>query len=108
MRKRSVRVLLGLAAAATLALSATAAYGGFFAGTYAGRITGVQGISLPKGGNMKFKITAGGRVTSFKWSKIYVACTDGNVHPFFGTLTGKQWGETQYKHVDHHFRQFGV
>ena len=33
---------------------------------------------------------------------------DGNVHPFFGSLTGKQWGETQYKHCDHHFRQFGV
>ena len=34
--------------------------------------------------------------------------TDGNVHGFFGPLTGKQWGETQYKHLDHHFRQFGV
>lgn len=34
--------------------------------------------------------------------------TNGNVHRFFGPLTGKQWGETQYKHVDHHFRQFGV
>lgn len=33
---------------------------------------------------------------------------NGNVHPFFGKLTGKQWGETQYKHLDHHFRQFGV
>jgi hypothetical protein len=33
---------------------------------------------------------------------------DGNVHGFFGPLTGKQWGETQYKHLDHHFRQFGV
>jgi hypothetical protein len=33
---------------------------------------------------------------------------DGHVHPFFGKLTGKQWGETQYKHVDHHLRQFGV
>lgn len=33
---------------------------------------------------------------------------DGNVHGFFGKLTGKQWGETQYKHVDHHLRQFGV
>ena len=32
---------------------------------------------------------------------------DGNVHGFFGKLTGKQWGETQYKHVDHHLRQFG-
>ena len=36
------------------------------------------------------------------------AALDGNVHGFFGPLTGKQWGETQYKHVDHHFRQFGV
>ena len=34
--------------------------------------------------------------------------TDGNVHGFFGPLTGKQWGETQYKHLDHHLRQFGV
>ena len=34
--------------------------------------------------------------------------TDGNVHGFFGPLTGKQWGETQYKHLDHHFRQFRV
>lgn len=33
---------------------------------------------------------------------------EGNVHPFFGRLTGQQWGETQYKHVDHHLRQFGV
>ncbi|MEK7854797.1 MAG: DUF1569 domain-containing protein [Acidobacteriota bacterium] len=34
--------------------------------------------------------------------------TDGNIHGFFGSLTGKQWGETQYKHVDHHLRQFGL
>ncbi|MBK9216473.1 MAG: DUF1569 domain-containing protein [Chloracidobacterium sp.] len=36
------------------------------------------------------------------------AGTDGKVHKFFGRLSGKQWGETQYKHVDHHLRQFGV
>ncbi|MEO7660175.1 MAG: DUF1569 domain-containing protein [Pyrinomonadaceae bacterium] len=34
--------------------------------------------------------------------------TNGNIHGFFGKLTGKQWGETQYKHVDHHLRQFGL
>lgn len=34
--------------------------------------------------------------------------TDGNIHGFFGPLSGKQWGETQYKHVDHHLRQFGL
>src|SRR3954451_24608776 len=33
---------------------------------------------------------------------------DGNIHGFFGPLTGKQWGESQYKHLDHHLRQFGV
>ncbi len=32
--------------------------------------------------------------------------TEGTVHGFFGPLTGKQWGETQYKHADHYLRQF--
>ena len=39
--------------------------------------------------------------------KLGEAKTDGNIHGFFGRLNGKQWGETQYKHLDHHFRQFG-
>ena len=29
-------------------------------------------------------------------------------HPMFGTFTKQQWGQMQYKHLDHHFRQFGV
>ena len=29
-------------------------------------------------------------------------------HAFFGKLTGEQWGELMYKHLDHHLRQFGV
>lgn len=33
---------------------------------------------------------------------------DGNVHGFFGTLSGREWGVTQFKHVDHHLRQFGA
>ena len=33
---------------------------------------------------------------------------DGNVHRFFGRLTGAEWGVTQYKHLDHHLRQFGA
>ena len=32
---------------------------------------------------------------------------DGHVHGFFGTMTGAEWGITQYKHLDHHLRQFG-
>jgi hypothetical protein len=29
-------------------------------------------------------------------------------HPFFGKMTCDDWGRLMYKHVDHHFRQFGV
>jgi hypothetical protein len=29
-------------------------------------------------------------------------------HPAFGPLTGPQWGTLQYRHLDHHFRQFGL
>lgn len=36
------------------------------------------------------------------------AGTNGNVHGFFGPLTGDEWGICQYKHVDHHLRQFGA
>jgi hypothetical protein len=30
------------------------------------------------------------------------------IHPFFGKLTGEEWGLGLYKHLDHHFSQFGV
>ncbi|MBK7295024.1 MAG: DUF1569 domain-containing protein [Holophagaceae bacterium] len=36
------------------------------------------------------------------------AKTEGMVHPFFGRLSGEQWGRLIYKHFDHHLRQFGV
>ncbi|MBT8186732.1 MAG: DUF1569 domain-containing protein [Croceitalea sp.] len=29
-------------------------------------------------------------------------------HPSFGSFTPEQWGQMQYKHLDHHLRQFGV
>lgn len=29
-------------------------------------------------------------------------------HPFFGHFKTDQWGKMQYKHLDHHFKQFGV
>jgi hypothetical protein len=34
--------------------------------------------------------------------------TDWTDHVFFGKLTAEQWGKSQYKHLDHHLRQFGV
>lgn len=29
-------------------------------------------------------------------------------HPFFGKLSGEEWGRLVYKHIDHHLRQFGA
>jgi len=29
-------------------------------------------------------------------------------HPAFGRLTGHGWGVLAYRHIDHHFKQFGV
>ncbi|WP_299557120.1 DUF1569 domain-containing protein [Seonamhaeicola sp.] len=34
--------------------------------------------------------------------------TDWTEHPLFGNFTPEQWGKAQYKHLDHHLRQFGV
>ncbi len=31
-----------------------------------------------------------------------------NPHPMFGNFTKEQWGKMEYKHLDHHLRQFGV
>lgn len=33
---------------------------------------------------------------------------EGHIHSFFGRMTGMEWGVTQHKHLDHHFRQFGA
>jgi len=33
---------------------------------------------------------------------------DGHIHGFFGRLSGAQWGVLQFKHLDHHLRQFGA
>lgn len=30
----------------------------------------------------------------------------GFMHPFFGQLTAEQAGQMDYKHIDHHLRQF--
>ncbi|WP_040248473.1 DUF1569 domain-containing protein [Psychroserpens mesophilus] len=29
-------------------------------------------------------------------------------HPMFGAFTQEQWGKMQYKHLDHHLKQFGA
>lgn len=34
--------------------------------------------------------------------------SEWKAHPGFGYFTKQQWGQMQYKHLDHHLRQFGV
>jgi hypothetical protein len=34
--------------------------------------------------------------------------SEWNPHPIFGVMTREQWGKMQYKHLDHHLRQFGI
>jgi len=36
------------------------------------------------------------------------AAADGRTHPIFGKLTANEWGFSQWKHFDHHLKQFGV
>ena len=41
----------------------------------------------------------------------FVAKPEGNKfspHPIFGEMNRDEWGKIAYKHIDHHFRQFGV
>lgn len=32
---------------------------------------------------------------------------NGPEHPFFGPLTNEEWNALQWKHIDHHMKQFG-
>lgn len=34
--------------------------------------------------------------------------TQWEPHPLFGKFTSQQWGKMQYKHLDHHLKQFGA
>ena len=36
------------------------------------------------------------------------AKVEGLKHPAFGKLTAYEWGFSQWKHFDHHLKQFGV
>ncbi len=41
--------------------------------------------------------------------RAYKRGANGNwgIHPTFGKLTNEQWGQSFYKHLDHHLKQFG-
>jgi hypothetical protein len=43
-----------------------------------------------------------------KFSKTGEAGLTKEAHPFFGKMTSSEWDTLQWKHLDHHLRQFGV
>jgi len=49
------------------------------------------------------------RVTSLvkRFTEAGRAGLEGKIHPFFGALTPEEWSHLQWKHLDHHLRQFG-
>jgi hypothetical protein len=38
----------------------------------------------------------------------FAVCAGGAEHPLFGVLSAREWGALQWKHMEHHLRQFGV
>jgi len=38
----------------------------------------------------------------------YKEAKEWPAHPMFGKFTHEQWGQMQYKHLDHHLNQFGA
>ena len=42
-----------------------------------------------------------------RFSKEQKEKLDSRPHSFFGNLTADEWNTLQYKHLDHHLRQFG-
>lgn len=43
-----------------------------------------------------------------RFRKFGEAAITTDKHPFFGEMTAKEWEYLTLKHLDHHFRQFGV
>ncbi len=35
-------------------------------------------------------------------------CAKAQFHPFMGKMTPNEWGRINYKHADHHLKQFGA
>jgi hypothetical protein len=47
------------------------------------------------------------RVIEFMNRLAAVTSGSGPEHPFFGPLTNEEWNALQWKHIDHHMKQFG-
>ena len=60
-------------------------------------------------GNAGFEENRSSLINSLKrFTKGGEAAITKETHPFFGELTTKEWDTLQWKHLDHHLRQFGA
>ena len=70
--------------------------------------------NLPTSPNLKTKEEKDITVEKAKLKQLtteFNACktrTEWNPHALFGKFTHEQWGQMQYKHLNHHLTQFGV
>ncbi len=46
--------------------------------------------------------------TVVRFAEVGPAVIHNYTHPFFGTMNEEEWGILQYKHLDHHLKQFNV
>lgn len=63
------------------------------------RMTGIYDFETEK---TRFKAVLGA------FSKGGPGAVKQKTHGFYGPLTEAQWGITHFKHIDHHFQQFGI
>jgi hypothetical protein len=63
---------------------------------------------LKIGDEREFELEKGRLIEMFIKLGVGPGAIQNRRHPFFGTLTDEQWGMLMYKHLDHHFRQFGI
>ena len=42
-----------------------------------------------------------------RFSAAGASAAGGQMHSFFGRISGEEWGTLMYKHLDHHLGQFG-
>jgi hypothetical protein len=59
-------------------------------------------------GSYDFETTRGELIEKVKKFREGPQVIKTNKHPFFGPMTNEEWDNIQWKHLDHHLRQFGV
>ncbi|MFN3757127.1 MAG: DUF1569 domain-containing protein [Flavobacterium sp.] len=62
-----------------------------------------------KKGNYDFEKTKGALIKAIEsFAENGHSVIKNTKHPFFGNMTYEEWDQLQWKHLDHHFRQFDV